>query len=224
MENFAVAVDGPAGTGKSTVVKLVAKRFGLKHIDTGAMYRTVALKVINEGLNTKIKEDVLSILDDLEMKVSFNEDGQVIYLDGENVNDKIRTPEVSIGSSNVAAIPEVRIKLVEIQRELATRFDVVMDGRDIGTYVLPNAKVKIYLTASIEERTRRRYNELVQNGYKAVYEEVKSSIEERDYQDSSRKLAPLRPAEDAVILDTTNLAIAEVVNEISNLVEVKINR
>jgi cytidylate kinase len=134
VNNFAVAVDGPAGTGKSTVVKLVAKKFGLKYIDTGAMYRTVALKVIKDGLNTKVKQDVLSILDNLKMEITFDEKGQVIYLDGESVNDKIRTPEVSIGSSNVAAIPEVRIKLVEIQRNLAKKFNVVMDGRDIDIF------------------------------------------------------------------------------------------
>lgn len=224
MGNFAVAVDGPAGTGKSTVVKLIAHKFGLKYIDTGAMYRTVALKVIKEGLNTKLKEDVASILDNLDMQVSFDENGQVIYLDGENVNNKIRTSEVSAGSSNVAVIPEVRIKLVEVQRELAVRFNVAMDGRDIGTYVLPNAEVKVYLTADIEERAKRRYNELIQKGYKADYEEVKKSIEERDRQDSSREFAPLKPAEDDVIIDTTNMTIDEVVSRISSLIETKINK
>lgn len=224
MGNFAVAVDGPAGTGKSTVVKQVARMFGLKYIDTGAMYRTVALKVVKKGFNTKVKEEVVNILDDLGMKILFDESGQVIYLDDENVNDKLRTPEMSIGSSNVAAIPEVRIKLVEIQRELATRYNVAMDGRDIGTYVLPNAEVKIFLTASVEERANRRYKELVQKGHEEDYNEVKRSMEERDYQDSNREFAPLRPATDAIIIDTTKLTIDEVVKKISDLIETKINK
>lgn len=224
MRNFAVAVDGPAGTGKSTVVRLVANKFDLKYIDTGAMYRTVALKVIKDGLNTRVKDDVLSILDNLDMKVSFNDNGQVIFLDKENVNDKIRTPDVSIGASNVAAIPEVRIKLVEIQRELATRHDVVMEGRDIGTYVLPKAELKVYLIATADERARRRYNELIQKGHDVNYEEVKRDIEERDYQDSSRDFVPLRPADDAIIVDTTSLSIDDVVEEISKLVGAKINK
>lgn len=218
MVPFAIAIDGPAGAGKSTLVKMLSEKTNFKYVDTGAMYRTVALKVIQSGLNTKKREDVLKVLDILNMEVMFNNDGQVIYLDGEEVNSKIRTPQVSEGSSDVAVIPEVRKKLVEIQRKMAKHEDVIMDGRDIGTIVLPNAQIKIFLTATVEERAKRRYNELINKGFNPSFEEIKKSIEERDHQDSNRECDPLIPADDAIIIDSTNKSVEDIVNIITDLV------
>lgn len=221
MEHYAIAIDGPAGAGKTTVVKLVAEKLNLKCVDTGAMYRTIALKVLQNGKSTKVREDVLEALNDIDIKVEYNENGQVMYLDGVNVNGLIRTPECSQGASDVGVFPEVRIKLVELQREIAKHESVIMDGRDIGSYVLPDAKVKVYMTASVEERARRRMLELEAKGHKTDFEELKKSIEERDYQDSHREFAPLCVAKDAVVIDTTDMTIEQVVEKIIDLAKQK---
>ena len=209
-----IAIDGPAGSGKSSVSKEVAKKLGFTYIDTGAMYRAVGLAVVNYGFNTKDKEKVLSILDDIDITLENSNDGQKIFLNGKDVSDEIRLPIISVAASNVAVIPEVRLKLVELQRELAKTCSVVMDGRDIGTYVLPDAELKIFLTASVEERARRRYKELCEKGVECDYESVKADMEYRDKNDSGREMAPLKAADDGIIVDTTNLTIDETIERI----------
>ena len=203
-----IAVDGPAGAGKSTVSKIVAKKLGYTYIDTGAMYRAVALKVLQSG---KPVEDLIS-----GIEIKLDETGK-IFLDGIDVTTKIRTPEVSRGASDVAKFGFVRKKLTELQREMANQGSVIMDGRDIGTQVLPNADLKIFLTASVEERARRRFEELKAKGFAADLEQIQKEISLRDKQDSEREIAPLAQAEDAILLDSTNLTIEQVVAEILRL-------
>ncbi len=205
-----IAVDGPAGAGKSTVSKIVAARLGYTYIDTGAMYRAVALKVLESG------KPVEEVTGDIEIKL--DEAGKV-FLDGREVTKEIRTPEVSRGASDVAKFGFVRKKLTELQREMATQGSVIMDGRDIGTQVLPNADLKIFLTATVEERARRRFEELKAKNFAADFEQIKKEISLRDKQDSEREIAPLKMAEDAVLLDTTNLTIEQVVAEILRLAQ-----
>ena len=219
-KRIAVAIDGPAGAGKSTIAKLISKKLKIVYLDTGAMYRTVALKAIRKNIDTLDGEKLANLVNVVDIKVEYTGEEQRIYLDGEDVSDLIRTPEVSIGASNVAVIPQVRIKMVELQREIAAKCCVVMDGRDIGTYVLPNASVKIFLTASIEERAKRRYNEQLLKGITNVsLEEVKNDISYRDKNDSSRAFAPLAKAADAIELDTTIMSIDEVVEKIMEQIE-----
>lgn len=216
-----IAIDGPAGAGKSTISKATAKRLGFIYIDTGAMYRAVGLAAVRRGINTTDADAVISILDDINITISYDESGQQIFLNGENVSADIRLPEISVAASNVAVIPSVRLKLVELQRELAAHNDVLMDGRDIGTYVLPDAEVKIFLTASVEERAKRRYRELIGKGIKADITEVKTDMEYRDKNDSEREFAPLKPAEDSIILDNTDLSLEQSVNEICEIVKAR---
>jgi len=219
-KRFAVAIDGPAGAGKSSIAKILAKKLGIVYIDTGAMYRAVALAVIRSGIDTKDLERVSNIIKEIDISIQLGENGQEILIGDENVNSLIRTPEVSAGSSNVAAFPEVRKRMVEIQRKIAGKNDVVMDGRDIGTNVLPNADLKIFLTASVESRAQRRYEELKQKGYENIsLKKIKDEIIERDFNDSNREHDPLKVAEDAVILDTTNLSIEQVLEEIIKLIK-----
>ncbi len=203
-----IAVDGPAGAGKSTVSKIVAARLGYTYIDTGSMYRAVALKVLLTGKNV---DDAIK---DVDIKLDAN--GK-IFLDGRDVTKEIRTPEVSRGASDVAKFGVVREKLTQLQREMAAQGKVIMDGRDIGTQVLPDADLKIFLTASVEERARRRFLELKEKNFAADFEQIKKEISLRDKQDSERKIAPLAQAEDAVLLDSTKLTIEEVVAEILRL-------
>ena len=206
-----IAVDGPAGAGKSTVSKIVAARLGYTYIDTGAMYRAVALKVLQSG--KPLSEELLN---GIEIKL----DGAArVFLDGREVTKEIRTPEVSRGASDVATVGFVRKKLTELQREMATQGSVIMDGRDIGTQVLPNADLKIFLTASVEERAGRRMEELKAKGLDADFAQVAKEISLRDKQDSEREISPLAQAEDAILLDTTNLTIEQVVAEILRLAE-----
>ena len=162
-EKIAIAIDGPAGAGKSTISKIISKKLKILYLDTGTMYRAVALKAIREGIDTLDREKVSELVKNIDLKVVYSGESQRILLDNEDVTSFIKTPEVSIGASNVAVIPEVRLKMVELQREIASKSSVVMDGRDIGTYVLPNAEFKFFLTASVEERAKRRYNELISN-------------------------------------------------------------
>lgn len=221
MKNFRVAIDGPAGAGKSSIAKAAANKLGFVYIDTGAMYRAIGLFALRSGAETKNPVDVIPLLDKIEIVIRHTEDGQQIYLNGENVSDKIRTPEVSVAASNVAVIPEVRIKLVELQRSLAKKDNVIMDGRDIGTYVIPDAEIKIFLTASVDARAKRRHQELLEKGVKTTFEEVRQDMEYRDKNDSSRDFAPLKAAEDSVIIDSTSLTLEETIREVSELIEVK---
>ncbi|MBR7024673.1 MAG: (d)CMP kinase [Selenomonadaceae bacterium] len=214
-----IAVDGPAGAGKSTVSKIVAARLGYTYIDTGAMYRAVALKC-NEELgigNAEWNEDLMAeVLRNVDIKL--DESGKV-FLDGREVTKEIRTPEVSRGASDVAKFGVVRKRLTELQRDMARLGKVIMDGRDIGTQVLPNADLKIFLTASVEERARRRFEELKAKGLTVDLAQIEKEISLRDKQDSEREIAPLAQAEDAVLLDSTSLTIEEVVAEILRLVK-----
>ena len=216
MNKKIVAVDGPAGAGKSTVSKIVAQKLGYTYIDTGAMYRAVAYKVLRQG-KPVTEQLITDIARDVDIDLQYVDGVTKVFVDGEEITGEIRTPEVSSIASKVATIGFVREKLTELQRKMATRGGVIMDGRDIATHVLPNADVKIFLTASIEERARRRYYELKAKGYDINQDEVAKDIALRDKQDTERKIAPLIKAEDAVLLDTTNKNIDEVVDDILNL-------
>lgn len=221
MSKINIAIDGPAGAGKSTIAKIISKTLGIIYLDTGSMYRTVALKAVREGIDTKDAAVLSKLVKDINIKIRYEGNEQHIFLDEMDVSREIRTPEISTGASNVAVVPEVRLKMVELQREIAQNNNVVMDGRDIGTYVLPNANLKIFLTASIEERALRRYNELLEKGSIDIkLDDVKKDMEYRDKNDSTRAFAPLSKAADAVELDTTSLTIEEVAKKIMSYLEV----
>ena len=203
-KKISVAIDGPSGAGKSTLARAAAKELGLLYVDTGAIYRTVTLYVLRRGAEPKDAAAVAALLPEIRITMDYGEDGeQRMYLNGEDVSEKIRLPEVSMAASRISALPEVRSFLLDMQRSLAEKNNVIMDGRDIGTVVLPHADVKIFLTASVEDRARRRYQELCQRGTAKDFEQLLREIKERDYNDTHRAAAPLRPAEDAVVLDTT---------------------
>ena len=206
---IAIAIDGPAGAGKSTIARAVAKELNYIYVDTGALYRTVGLKFSREGVDTGLKCDIEEILKDTNVDIAFVGDEQHVFLNGEDVSDKIRTPEASMMASAVSAVPVVRAFLLDLQRKMARENNVIMDGRDIGTVILPNAQVKIFLTASPEERARRRFVELTEKGMETTFEEVLSDMKVRDYNDSHREIAPLKPAEDSTIVDTTGLTLEE---------------
>lgn len=213
-----VAIDGPVGAGKSTVAKITAQRLNIVYVDTGAMYRTVGLYVTNKGLDTKDAKQVNSVLDEINLDVKLSNEGQKIFLNGEDVTKLIRTPEISMAASNVSAVPEVRERLVQIQRSLADSKSVIMDGRDIGTVVLPNATTKIFLNATLDVRAERRYRELIKKGQEVTFEDVKNDIIRRDKNDMSRAASPLKKADDAIELDTTGKTLEEVVSEIIAIV------
>ena len=213
-----IAIDGPAGAGKSTISKKVAKELGFVYIDTGAMYRTVGLKAVRCGVDTKDAEGVGALLPTLDIDIRHEGVEQHIYLDGENVSDKIRTPEISMAASNVSAIPAVRVAMVDMQRKLAENHDVVMDGRDIGTFVLPDAEIKIFLTASVDARAKRRYDELIQKGENVKFEDVRSEMELRDKNDSTRAVSPLKVADGATIIDTSDLSLEESIKAVADYV------
>ena len=215
---FAIAIDGPAGAGKSSVAKAAAKALGFIYVDTGALYRTVGLYMLQHGVDPEDLTAVENALKDITVDMKHEEDGQHMYLCGEDVTDRIRTPEVSMAASNFSKIPVVRSFLLSTQTNMAERYDVLMDGRDIGTVVLPNAQVKIFLTASAEERARRRCLELEQKGQPEPYEEILADIEKRDDQDMNRETAPLKPAEDSVLLDTSDLDFEGSVNKLLEIV------
>lgn len=222
-EHFAIAIDGPSGAGKSTLAKAAAARFGFIHVDTGAIYRTVGLAVRRAGIASKDQTGVASILPKLRIEIGHDDSGvQRMYLNGEDVSALIRTPEISIYASDVSAMPAVRAFLLDMQRELAQKHDVIMDGRDIGTVVLPDADLKVFLTASPEERARRRLRELEEKGVKTGYEEVLRDINYRDTNDSSRASAPLKAAEDAQIFDTSDLSLKESIDVICNMASRKL--
>ncbi len=219
-----VAIDGPAGAGKSTIAREAAKRLGFVYVDTGALYRAVALFVLQRNINPEDSEKVVSVLPMIEVELKYVDGEQRVYLCGENVSKVIRTPEISRAASTVSAYPKVRELLFRLQQETASYNNVIMDGRDIGTVVLPKAQVKIFLTASAEERATRRYNELVAQGKKVVYEEILEDIKVRDHNDSTRAIAPLKQAADAVLLDTTEMTIEQAVNAVITTVRKKTGR
>ncbi len=200
---ISIAIDGPAGAGKSTLSRTMAKKLGFMYVDTGALYRTIGLKFLRLGFDTELNCDVAEVLKDTVADIRFIENEQRVFLDGEDVSEKIRTAEASMMASAVSARPEVRAYLLDKQRELAKKNNVVMDGRDIGTVVLPDATLKIYLTASAEDRAMRRYKEMLEKGMTAQYDDVLADIIKRDYNDMHRDIAPLKQAQDAVLADTT---------------------
>lgn len=211
-----IAIDGPAGAGKSTVARAVAKKLGILYLDTGAMYRAMALKAMREGIDPNDKEQVLPLLECTEIYAKNIGGTQHTYLDGEDVSGLIRTPEISRGASDISAIPDVRIKLAQIQRNIAHTSDVVMDGREIGSYVIPECETKFYVTASVDERARRRLLELKEKGRDngMTVEDMAKDIAERDYNDSHRAFAPLLRLPEAILIDTTDLTIDEAVNAV----------
>lgn len=218
-EYISVAIDGPAGAGKSSVSKAAAKKLGFVYIDTGAMYRSVALYAAENGINADYdRERLIRELDNINIEIRYFDDAQHVFLNGRDVSAEIRGSEISAGASAVAVIPEVRKKLVALQQEMAKRHSVIMDGRDICAYVLPNAQVKIFLTASVDSRAERRYKEMAEKGVECDFETLKREIELRDKNDSERAEAPLRQAEDAVLLDTTELSFDESVEAVLKLV------
>ena len=200
---ISIAIDGPGGAGKSTIAKALAKKLGFIYVDTGALYRAIGLYMINNGVDLKNAAAVTEKLDEVKVELKYVNGEQRVLLCGDDVSEDIRKPEVSMAASSVSAIPAVRDFLLGLQRKMASENNVIMDGRDIGTVVLPNAQIKLFLTASAEERAMRRYKELIEKGKKVEYETVYKELCERDYQDSHREVAPLKPADDSTIIDTT---------------------
>ena len=221
MKSFRIAIDGPSGAGKSTVAKAVAKKLGFIQVDTGAMYRSIGLYIYNNGVNPDDAAAVTARLPEINIDLGFTEDGQRIYLNGEDVSEKIRQNVISLYASKVSAIPEVRAFLLGLQRKVASEHNVVMDGRDIGTVILPDAELKIFQTASNKERAKRRYDELTAKGQKVSLEDIRAEMEQRDYNDSHRAEAPCVPADDAVVIDNSNRTIEENVEIIALLYEMR---
>ena len=217
-----IALDGPSGAGKSTVAKALAKRLGIIYVDTGALYRTIGLYVRNKGIDKEDEKSVIGCLSEINLNMEFINGEQIITLNGVNVGDTIRTGEIAMYASRVSAIPEVRAFLLETQRKIARENSVVMDGRDIGTVILPNAEVKIFMTASAEARAMRRYKELVAKGEDCTFEGVLADINLRDKNDSTRKTAPAIPAEDAVFLDNSDLDIEGTVERAIEIINEKV--
>ena len=217
-----IAIDGPAGAGKSTIAKAAAKALGFIYVDTGALYRAVAYFMLSRHIDVNNADKVASYLCDVVPELKYIDGEQHVFVNGEDVSDKIRTPEVSMGTSAVSAIPRVRDFLFDLQKKIAAENNVVMDGRDIGTVVLPNADVKIYLTATAEERARRRHKELTEKGGTVSFEEVLADVNKRDYNDMHRDVAPLRQAEDAALCDTTNVDLQGAVDMLINIINEKL--
>lgn len=216
-----VAIDGPAGAGKSTIAKAAAKELGFIYVDTGALYRAVAYNAVKNGVIDD-EQGIISMLDDTKVELKYADGVQSVYLNGEDVSDFIRTPEISMGASKVSAIPQVRAFLLNLQREIAKTNNVIMDGRDIATVVLPDAEAKIFLFASPECRAERRYKELVEKGENVSFDDVLKDVNQRDYQDSHREIAPLKPSEESIMADTSELTLKESIDLIVNTIKEKI--
>lgn len=216
-----VAIDGPAGAGKSTIAKAAAKELGFIYVDTGALYRAVAYNAVKNGVIGD-EQGIISMLDDTKVELKYVEGVQSVYLNGKDVSGFIRTPEISMGASKVSAIPQVREFLLNLQREIAKTNNVIMDGRDIATVVLPDAEVKIFLFASPECRAERRYKELVEKGENVSFDDVLKDVNQRDYQDSHREIAPLKPSEESIMADTSELTLQESIDLIVNTIKEKI--
>lgn len=216
-----IAIDGPSGAGKSTVAKALAAKMGIVYVDTGALYRTVGYAAVSAGISTKDAAAIEALLPSIKVDVRYENGTQCVYLNGENLGDKIRRPEISMAASDVSAIPAVRAFLLDTQRDIAKRNSVVMDGRDIGTVILPDAEVKIFMVASPEARAERRTRELAEKGIAANYEDVLREMKERDAQDSGRAIAPAIPAPDAVHLDNSGMTIEQSVEAVIAIIEQK---
>ncbi len=209
-----IALDGPSGSGKSTIAKKISQKLNILYLDTGAMYRATALKAISLGIDTFDSEGVKTFIDDINLEIKYIDGAQHTFLDNEDVSDKIREPHVSMAASNISSLKCVRLKMVDMQRKIASQMSCVLDGRDIGTYVLPDADYKFYVTASVEVRADRRYKELTLKGHKIDFNELKQEIEQRDYNDKNRDFAPLRKPDDAVEIDTSYMTIDQVLNTV----------
>lgn len=222
--NFIVAIDGPAGSGKGTVTKVIADKLKFVNIDTGVTYRCLALEVIRQGIKLEETEKIINLVDKINIEFK-NENGEFKYLlNGEDVTTRIRQADVNKIVSQVSSIPKVRYKMVELQRNIAKNKDIIMEGRDIGTYVFPNADIKIYLDASIEERAKRRYKENIEKGIQSNYQEIFENIKMRDENDMNKPIGALKKADDAIVIDTTSLTINEVVDKIESIILKKYNR
>lgn len=218
--SVAIALDGPAGAGKSSIAKRAAKALDFIYVDTGALYRTIGLAATRKGVEPKPSAEVEKLLSEITVDLTFNDKGeQIVLLDGEDVSGLIRTPEASMMASKISAVPSVRAYLLDLQRNMAKSHNVIMDGRDIGTVVLPDAKVKIFLTASPEARAQRRYKELCEKGMDVKYEDILNDVITRDYNDSQRETAPLKPAEGCVMVDTTELDFEQSVEKIISVIK-----
>ena len=218
--SIAIALDGPAGAGKSSIARRAAKALGYIYVDTGALYRTIGLAAMRNGVEPVPSREVDALLAAIRVEMTFNEAGaQIVLLNGEDVSGEIRTPEASMMASKISAVPAVRAYLLDLQRDMAKTNNVIMDGRDIGTVVLPDAKVKIFLTASPEARAQRRYKELLEKGMDVNYDDILRDVAERDYNDTHREIAPLKPAEGSVTVDTTALDFEQSVEAIINVIK-----
>lgn len=211
---YSIAIDGPAGAGKSTIAKTIAKKMGFVYVDTGAMYRAIALYFLRKGVDGRDGETIEKLCPDIHVTIEYQEGEQQVLLNGENVSGYIRTEEVGAMASLTSAQPAVRAALLQLQRDMAKSADILMDGRDIGTNVLPDADLKIYLTASVKVRAKRRYDELVAKGVSCQLADIEKDIEERDHQDMTREIAPLKKAEDAYLLDSSDMTIEQVVDAV----------
>ena len=216
-----IAIDGPAGAGKSTIARLAAKELGFVYVDTGAMYRAIALYLLDNHTDIENEEELKTALKQIHINIVYESGVQHVFLDLQDVSTEIRSEKVGNMASKSSALAPVREKLLDLQRDIAAKNDVIMDGRDIGTNILPNAELKIYLTASVDVRAKRRYDELIIHGENPDLETIKKDIEQRDYQDMNRDIAPLKQAEDAVLIDSSDLGIAEVVDKIVTLAKEK---
>ena len=219
--SYIVAIDGPAGSGKGTITETISKEFNLINIGSGAAYRCVALETINKGIKVEEKEKIIALLDEINIEFRIEEGKDVIYLNGENVTSRIREKDVAKIVSQVSAIKEVRFKLNDIFRKCAEGKNVIMEGRDIGTYVFPNADVKIYLDATPEERAQRRFKQNKENGIDIPFDEILKNVKERDYIDSHREIAPLKKAPEAIYIDSTGMTIDEEADEVIKIIEEK---
>ena len=223
MRTINIAIDGPAGAGKSTIAKSAAKELGYIYVDTGALYRAIGVGALRAKIETTDNDKVTDLLQDIKVELKFINGEQRVYLNGEDVSDEIRLPDASMAASNVSAIPSVREFLFSLQREIAEKNDVIMDGRDIGTVVLPNAQIKIFLTASSEERATRRHKELILKGHEVNYDDLLAEIKQRDYNDSTREIAPLKQADDAVLIDTTGNTLQQSIKQLTDIIKEKID-
>ena len=219
---IAVAIDGPAGAGKSTIARKVSEEIGFIYVDTGALYRTIGYYAILHNIDPEDKDKVSACLDNIKITLKFNQGKQCVFIGDIDVSDKIRTPEISMAASAVSAIPSVRKFLLDLQKNLALENNVIMDGRDIGTVVLPNADIKIFLTASSEERAKRRYADLKIKDKDIKFQDVLNDIKQRDFNDINREIAPLKPADDAIIVDTTGESLEQSVSRLSSLIRERI--
>ncbi len=218
-KSISIAIDGPSGSGKSTIAKYLSKKLNILYLDTGAMYRATAVKALSLGIDTFDEEGVKTFIDDIDLSIDYIDGVQHTFLDGVDVSEKIREPHVSMAASNISSLKCVRLKMVDMQRKIAGTMSCILDGRDIGSYVLPNADYKFFMTASVEVRANRRYKELIAKGHDVDLETLKQEIEQRDSNDRNRDFAPLKQADDAIVLDTSDMTIDEVIKTITDYIE-----